>query len=295
MANLLVRQPHLERAFEAVSMQRVFPVKSATAGHGGDDAVHALVLERHGRHHAEQEMIQSFRCGRGACGIAITEIARTRHGELMHVNGRVGRRDKFQIRFLAVGRDEVVEYGHVFRQALECQPHFAFETAEAFERHLEFRSALGVLGLELANGGSSSAFLGGQFADARGGGGVGFLNGLGGTHLGINFRHAFFQPLYLGAVIFQTAFGIAGDVVMRGGQGELEIRLGRRRGGEAIGEGESTAGPKPVTHAHGIGAGLGRGEGKQGVGLTGGAVVVGGELFAFGVVNAEAGIQRTAQ
>ena len=41
---------------------------------------------------------------------------------------------------------------------------FAFETAEAFERHLEFRSALGVLGLELANGGSSSAFLGGQFA-----------------------------------------------------------------------------------------------------------------------------------
>ena len=57
MANLLVRQPHLERAFEAVSMKRVFPVKSATAGHGGDDAVHALVLERHGRHHAEQEMI----------------------------------------------------------------------------------------------------------------------------------------------------------------------------------------------------------------------------------------------
>ena len=135
----------------------------------------------------------------------------------MHVNGRIGRRDEFQIRLLAISRDEVVEHGHVFRQALECQPHFAFETAEAFERHLEFRSALGVLGLELANGGSGSAFLGGQFTDARGGVGVGFLNGLGGTHLGINFRYAFFQPLYLGAVIFQTAFRIAGDVVMRSG------------------------------------------------------------------------------
>ena len=207
-------------------------------------------------------MIQPFRCGRGACGIAITEIAHTRHGELMYVDGSVGRRDEFQIRLLAVGRDKLVEYGHIFRQALERQPHFAFETAETFERHLEFWPAPGVLGFELADGGSGGAFLGGQFADARGGAGVGFLNGLGGTHLGINFRHAFFQPLYLGAVIFQTAFGIAGDVVMRGGQGELEIRLGRQRGGEAIGEGGSAAGPKPVTHAHGIGAGLGRGEGK---------------------------------
>ena len=243
-------------------MQRVFPVKSAAAGHGGDDAVHAFVFERHDRHYAEQEMIQPFRRSRGTRGVPITKIARSGHSESMHVNGCVGRRDEFQIRLLAVGRDKVVVHGHIFRQALECQTHFAFKTTEAFKRHLKLRPALGVLGLELADGGGGSAFLGGQCADTRGSRGVGFLNGLGGTYLGINFRHAFFQLLNFGLIILQAAYGIASDVVMRGGQGELEIGLGRWRGGEAIGEGKTAARTKSIAHTHGVNAALRRGEGE---------------------------------